>query len=407
MSLALTTAIFVLSYLLIAVRRVPWLPLGRTSGALLGAVLMVVSGALSPEQAYAAIDHDTLALLLGMMLITGFYERLGLFERIAQSILQTARSPFHLLVALSATAALGSAFLVNDTICLFLTPVVLSTCRNARLPLGPFLIALATSANIGSAATLVGNPQNMIIGGLSQISFTRFASVSAPVAFMALCLNIGLLWAYYNQRLPAVLPAVERMPSRPWPDLAVPTIAITALVVVAFFCGFHLGFTALAGALALMILDRKDPTPLLAKVDGSLLLFFAGLFVVVEGMNKTGLVETLWNEVEPWLTLTTPVGVSVFAAAVTTGSNLVSNVPLVLLAAPHVADMGEAAWILLAYVATLAGNLTLVGSVANLIVAEGAKQEYELGFVEYLRFGAVSTLLTIAAGTPLLLALAR
>jgi Na+/H+ antiporter NhaD/arsenite permease-like protein len=400
--LALTVSVFALTYALIAARRLRWLPIGRPAGALLGAVLMVAIGTLTPEQAYDAVDHDTIVLLLGMMLITAYLERAGAFERIATAALSVCRSGFQLLAALALVSGALSAFLVNDTVCLFLTPVVVATCRRAGLPMGPYLIALATSANLGSSATLVGNPQNMIIGSLSGIPFARFAAVVAPVAAVTLLLNVGLLWAMYRRQLPDRLVPLQPLPLVAAAPLA-PIAVVTGSVVVGFFAGLHLGFVALGGAVAMMLFERTDPRDVLGKVDWALLLFFACLFVTVHGFATTGLVEQAWAALSPQMDLSGASGLATYTGMVVAGSNLVSNVPLVLLAGPHVPDLGgEPAWLLLAYVSTVAGNLTLVGSVANLIVAEGARDEYPLGFWEYLKFGLPSTLLSLAVGVPLL-----
>jgi Na+/H+ antiporter NhaD/arsenite permease-like protein len=337
-----------------------------------------------------------------MMLLTAYLERAGAFERVATAALTVGRSGFGLLAALAVVAAALSAFLVNDTVCLFLTPVVVTTCRRASLPMGPFLIALATSANIGSAATLVGNPQNMIIGSHSGVAFARFALLATPAAAVGVAVNVALLWAYYGRSLPAALDVVaEPAPARRDPR---PVAVVTIAVVIAFFLGFHLGFTALAGAAALMMWDREDPHVLFDRVDWPLLVFFTGLFVTVGGLAATGLVEKAAVAMLPWIGLDHPSGIAAFTALVVAGGNIVSNVPLVLLASPYMPRVGggDSAWVLLAFAATIAGNLTLVGSVANLIVAEGAREHYSLGFREYLRFGAVSTVLVLLAGVPVL-----
>lgn len=185
---------------------------------------MVAVGGLTPEQSFAAIDHDTLALLLGMMLLSVYLERSGLFSRLTVGLLRRFHRPMSLLVALSVGAALLSALLVNDTVCLFATPLVVRICAAARLPFSPFLLALASSANIGSAATLVGNPQNMIIGGMSGLGFLPFMAAALPAVGVALAINVGLLWALFRGRLPARMPAVTlesaasdgRLGSRRW-----------------------------------------------------------------------------------------------------------------------------------------------------------------------------------------------
>jgi Na+/H+ antiporter NhaD/arsenite permease-like protein len=395
----LTVAVFAATWWLMAARRVPWLPIGRTAGALLGAVLMVAIGAILPEAALAAVDLSTLALLLGMMIQTDFLALAGVFGRIAEALLGRVRTPFGLMTALSALSAILSAFLVNDTVCLFLTPVVVALCGRARLPLTPFLVALATTANIGSAATLVGNPQNMLIGRMSGLPFTEFLSLAAPVTLVGFAVNHALLALYYRRSLPASLPAPP--PARTdVPPVPVSVLLGLAGTVVAFFAGVHLGVAALGGACVMLIGDRRDARPRFDRLDWSLLLFFAGLFVAVRALEGTGLVADAWSALAPAMSIDTGSGLAVFGGSMVVGSNIVSNVPLVLLVGPHVEALGggAAAWVALAYATTVAGNLTLVGSVANLIVAEGAREHDGLGFVAHLRFGVPSTILVTAAG---------
>lgn len=400
-------AVFALTYALIAARRLRWLPIGRPSGALLGAFLMVALGALSPADSYAAIDGDTIVLLFSMMALVAYVERAGFFEWAAGHAIRRARTPIGLLVDVSLLAGVASALLVNDTVCVFLTPLVVVTCRRAGLPLGPYLIATATSANLGSAATLVGNPQNMIIGGASGMSFARFAALAAPVAALGLAVNIGLLLLYYRRELGSA-PLHAPPPAAPDPRRLARVAVVVTGVVIAFFAGGHLGFSALGGLVALILLEREDPHEIFARVDWTLLVFFAALFVVVAGLATTGLVDAAWRAAGPALAHDTASGLAALSALYLVGSNLVSNVPMVLLAAPGVAaEDSTFAWVLLAFVTTVAGNLTLIGSVANIIVAEKARGAYELGFGEYLRFGAVSTLLVLAVCVPALALLAR
>jgi Na+/H+ antiporter NhaD/arsenite permease-like protein len=179
-------------------------------------------------------------------------------------------------------------------------------------------------------------------------------------------------------------------------------------VALCFFLGLHMGFSALAGVLLVVLVQRRDPAHFLARVDWSLLVFFCGLFIVVEGLNSAGLVQPVVDASREWLGLDRWIGIAAFSGLVAAGSNVVSNVPMVLLAGPLAESLGrpELSWSLLAFVSTVAGNLTLVGSVANLIVAERARPDYELGFVEYLRYGVVATLASLAAGVPVLVAIA-
>jgi Na+/H+ antiporter NhaD/arsenite permease-like protein len=413
-----TTVVFVFTYVLIAARRLRLLPIGRPGGALAGAVLMVAIGAITPQETYRAINHDTLLLIFGMMLLSVYLDKVGFFVRVGARMAASAKTPWRLLVLVSILAAVGSAFLLNDSICLFLTPVVVSMCTRGGLPLGPYLIALATSSNIGSAATLVGNPQNMIVGSVSHIGFVSFAAREMIPATAGLLINIGLLAWFYRGRLPRTiklepdLDALHRVPSvliSIEQDRRLPmVIAVVIGVTIGFLAGLHLGYVALTGAVVLLLFERKDTRLVLERVDWSVLVFFASLFVVVAAFAQTGFVDEAWTRVAPVLDLGSARGIAVFSALMLVGSNLVSNVPMVLLATPHLSTQSaDVGWLLLSFVTTIAGNLTLVGSVANIIVAEGAREHYALGFREYSRFGVVSTLLVIGAGAPLVVLMAR
>ncbi len=404
---ATVVVIFALTYVLIAFRRLELLPIGRPAGALTGATLMVLVGAMTPEESYHAIDGDTIVLLLAMMIITAELDVTGFFSWASRRVLSHARTPRGLLVQVAVVAALGSAFLVNDTICLMLTPVVVAACRRARLPMGPYLIMLATSANLGSAATLVGNPQNMLIGSMSGLSFASFLVAVLPVVLIAFLVHLFVGLAFYRKVLPAALAGEVLAGGADSPALPAgvrPILVVFAGVIVAFFAGAHLGWAAMSGAVLLMVMNRRDPQPTFARVDWTLLLFFAGLFIVTGALRTTGLVDELWQAVAPSLSLDDPSGLAAFTTVMVAGSNLVSNVPMVILTGPYLEVLGDPAfgYTLLAYVTTVAGNLTLVGSVANIIVAEGARADYHLGFVEYLRFGLLSTLVSLIVGVPLI-----
>jgi len=406
MNTPLTVAIFCLTYILIATRRLGLLPIGRPAGALLGAVLMVATGALTTRECYQeAIDHDTIVLLFAMMLLTAYLARAGFFEWAASAVLSVCRTPWQLLVLLSLFSGLLSAFLVNDTVCIFLTPVVVVMCSRANLPLGPYLIALATSANIGSACTLVGNPQNMIIGSMSAYGFARFLLRVGPATLAGLGINIALLGLYYRRKLPRELGARPAPPEH----LNRRRLALAGLVTLGIIAGFFaglpmgLGWTALAGVLVLVVLDREEPVEIFTRVDWRLLVLFCCLFIVVKGFAKTGIVDDAWRAAAPHMGLHAASGLAWFSGLLTVGSNLVSNVPMVLLTGPYLKDLGspDLGWAIVGFVTTIAGNLTILGSVANIIVAEGAKGSYTLGFFEYLRFGLVSTVLVLLAGVPL------
>ncbi len=398
---ALVLGIFALTYLLVASRTWAVLPIGRPGAALAGAVAMVAVGALSPAEAWARIDADTILLLFGMMLLGGFLVEDGSVEGLERGIVRLAGgSSWRLLALVAFTSGAASALLVNDTVCVFLTPLVLRICGRARLPVLPYLLTLATSANLGSALTLVGNPQNMLIGSLSGIGFFRFAWLSLPAVFAASLVHLLLLWRMYGRRLPDrfELPAEggRRL------GLAVPLVLLG--VLLGMNLGLHMGLCALVGALVLILGSRRSPDPVFRRVDWTLLVFFAALFVVVGGLEQTGLVARAVRTIEPWLSLDTLPGLLAYTATILVGSNLVSNVPLVMLLGPGIAGLPERelGFLVLAFVSTVAGNLTLMGSVANLIVAELARPVHEIRFGEYLALGLRTTLLSLLVGLPVL-----
>ena len=402
------TVIFAITYVLISGRQLKILPLNRPAAALLGAVLMVSTGVMTPERAYRAVNYDTLVLLLGMMLISAYLYLAHFFEWAADVVLKFSHTPQRLLLFLTLISGILSALLVNDTICLMLTPLVVAVIRRGKLPLLPFLIALATSANIGSVATLVGNPQNMIIGHFSRIPFSEFARSLAPAALVGLAINFGIVSFGFRKVLRAA--AISREP-HPIQKLDRGLFAIVCIVFVSIFlcflAGLNLAWTALAGAALVMVLARRDTHEVLKLVDWHLLVFFAALFVVVEGLSDTGLPDAIYRHLQPMFGAHATAqawNLSWFSVA---GSNIFSNVPFVLVAGKWIQHFADPAlmWKVLALATTFAGNLTIIGSVANMIVVESAREHLEIGFWDYARFGIPITILTTVAGTCALLML--
>jgi Na+/H+ antiporter NhaD/arsenite permease-like protein len=419
----LTCALFLVSYLGLALGRIPGLHMDRAGIALVGATLMLVTGMVSFDQAITpdSIDYKTLALLFGMMVVVGFLRLSGFFLRIAAWALWYIRTPMGLLAATIMLSGVLSAFLINDIVCLTLTPLVLHLARRLRFNPIPHLIALATSANIGSTGTITGNPQNIYIGSHSGIPYLRFAIRLLPVAALGLVLNFLIVAFVYRRSLFAAEakesqsahcgPGNERtLPeSNPVGDLQFSicrghrwlqhkSVAITLITVVLFFTGLPLELVAL-GAAAVLLMGRVPPQKVYGQIDWSLLLMFTGLFIVVHAFQLH--VVAHWDiEHWPWL-LSRPVDVlSLVSAGL---SNLVSNVPAVLLMEPVLkaipAPSQETAWLALAMSSTLAGNLTVLGSVANLIVVENASREgVNVSFWEYSKIGIPLTIVTLAFG---------
>ena len=389
-------AIFLLTYLVLGLGALPPLRIDRAGATLVGATLMVACGVVSPAQAAGAIDLGTLALLFGMMVVAANLRLAGFFGWTVHRVLGITRSPRLLLVLTIWLSGVLSALVVNDTVCVLMTPLVLELAAHAGLAPVPFLLALAMGANAGSVATVVGNPQNMMIASTGGISYARFATALAPVALGALAITSVVLVFAYGRRLPATVEAAPAAsPPRVHAALLAKTIAVVVGLVAAMLLGVQPPLAAMAAASVLLITRRVWPRRVHALIDWPLLVMFAGLFVVVEGVERSGIAAALITRLSG--VLGGPHGFVALTAAL---SNVVSNVPAVMLlgkAAALAPDPGRAR-LLLAMASTLAGNLTLVGSVANLIVVSQAGPRARVGFWEYARVGAPITLLTLAWG---------
>jgi Na+/H+ antiporter NhaD/arsenite permease-like protein len=399
--------IFCATYLFLAGADLPFTRLDRPGGALLGAVAMVAFRVLTPEQVYReAINWDTIALLLGMMIISSALAHAGVFRWVSWAALRRGHSPAQLLALLVFVAGALSALLVNDTICLMLTPLVLALCQSAGLPAVPYLLALAFGSNAGSVATLTGNPQNMLIGTLSGISYARFAALLAVPALLSLGAVLVALRIFFRRELRARA-AIEIDLAPPLLDRKRAAVCLVALGVVigGFLLGFSLAWTAMFGAALVLLAIHEPPKLIFAGVDGVLLLFFASLFVVTHGVAHTGVAERLYRAIEPALGDTPVRQTLTFGVFTLVASQLVSNVPFVLLAGHWVPKMADPTlgWLSLALVSTLAGNLTPVASVANLIVLELAGDKGKIPFGRFLAVGAACTLLPLLLGLSALL----
>src|SRR5665213_1238665 len=390
--------IFAATYAVVAFGRLPWSRLDRTGAALLGASLMVASGALSLDDAYRAVDFNTITLLLGMMIIVATPRVSGFFGLAAAWVEGHARRPLFLLGGIALVSALLSAFLVNDTICLMLTPLVaemtLATRRNAV----PYLIAVAMASNIGSVATITGNPQNIMIGSFSQIPYGHFVAALAPVAAMGVVVALAFIVALHRREFLEGGSLRHHAVAVEWDAwLLAKSLFVFGALIAAFFWGVTPAKAAIVAG-ALLLLTRRVPTErILREIDWPLLLLFAGLFIVTSGGEKALLTPELQRAVGA-LDLGKPLNLAIIAAAL---SNLVSNVPAVLVLKPFIAGLGDPdrAWLTLAMGATLAGNFTILGSIANLIVVQRAKRHgIVIDFWDHFRIGAPVTIVTIALG---------
>lgn len=402
-------AIFAVTYLFISGIRIRPLALDRSGGALLGAFLMVATGIVLPEEAFnyssdvarRAVDVDTLVLLFGMMLLSVYLTDARMFRACAQWAIHFAKTPRGLLVWIAVTSAVLSAFFVNDTICLALTPLVLTVLERTALSPIPFLLALCMGANAGSLATFAGNPQNMIIANASKMPYATFSAFMALPAAVSTAAVIFVLLIAFKKELAASWSFTEEMKvtSVDRPLLALGLVALAG-VVTAFFAGFPLGWSALGGAVFVMALSNKSPREQIERVDAALLVFFASLFVVVYGVYKEGWADRMREAFAPIMQGGPIRELFGFSLLSLLGSNLLSNVPFVMLAKGWVEGMQnpDLGWQTLALSSTLAGNLTLVGSVANLIVFEVARKRASLSFWGYFRIGLPATALSLLLG---------
>lgn len=390
-------AIFLASYLVFAIGRFPGTKIDRPAAAVIGAALMFAFRVINPGQGIRSIDFATIVLLASMMLIVSSLHFAGFFEWIARLVVRFV-SPAHLLPGVIFTSGLLSAFLVNDVVCLMLTPLLLKICQQFSKKPMPYMLALATASNIGSTATITGNPQNILIGSISGMGYRHFLSALAPVAVIGLFIDWLILHLLYPDRSGASDGAARAPVSFDNFDhygIAFPVI-ILILVLAGFLAGISPALVAAIGGAMLLIRRSVHPEKIYKEIDWPLLIFFVGLFLIIGAVEQAGIAQQMLATTEhldlhnAWA----------FTAVVALLSNVVSNVPAVMLLKDLVPQFHNAHqfWLLLAMASTLAGNLTITGSIANIIVIEKAQPEVEIRFTDYIRVGIPVTLATLCVG---------
>jgi Na+/H+ antiporter NhaD/arsenite permease-like protein len=390
--------IFLLVYLGMMLGRLPGLALDRTGVALLGALLLVALGRVTLAQAWASVDVPTVALLFGLMVVSAQLRLGGFYTALTRRLAAAEVSPQTLLALLVAVVGALSALLANDIVCLAMAPVLAEGCIRRGLDPRPFLLALACAANVGSAATLIGNPQNMLIGQSLHLPFGGYLLDAGIPALLGLAvvwrvIARGSRGSWYR---PFPLPEIPAPAFNPWQTGK--GLAVLSLLTAAFlFAPWPREVLALAAAALLLTSRRLASRSILGLVDWHLLVLFVGLFVVNHALAATGMVAAARDGLHGagidvahpgWL-----FGLTVLL------SNLVSNVPAVMLLLPA-ADHPLAGPIL-ALASTLAGNLFIVGSIANIIVIDQAERlGIPISWREHARLGVPVTVLTllIAAG---------
>jgi len=387
--------IFLASYLVFAIGKFPGWKIDRPGMAIIGAVLMFAFRILGPGDSLRYINFATIVLLFSMMLIVGNLHLAGFFDRVAQfAVARMGRH--HLLPAIIFTSGILSAFFVNDIICLVMVPFVLTITRRMSVPPTRYLLAVATASNIGSVATITGNPQNILIGSFSGIPYRSFLAHLGPVAIIGLLLDWLVLHFVGDGRTPddnsGVVVEVTQGAAR---SLGKPVV-VTAAVLAGFMAGAPPALVAAVGAAILLITRSLEPRLVYDEVDWGLLVFFIGLFLIVGGAEQVGLTSLLLEVALRWNLHNAGILTIVTAAL----SNLVSNVPAVMLLkslAPGFQNPRHA-WLVLAMASTLAGNLTITGSIANIIVVERSRPAVHIGFWDYFRVGLPVTAATLLFG---------
>ncbi len=390
---ALVLGVFVVVYLGMLLGNFPGLALDRTGIAVVGAIVLVMAGVVTPTRAWAMVDVGTMALLFGLMLVSAQLRLGGFYTAVTRRLGGEGLGPPGLLALLVAAAGLLSALLSNDIVCLAMAPVVLEVTHRRGLDPVPYLLALAFAANTGSAATLIGNPQNILIGERLHLGFARYLLDGGVPAAMGLVLVWVAVAVGWRGRLSRD-PSTWRPVTGPLPELhlwhTIKGLLVLGVVVLLFLAGRPERAVVALGAGAVLLVNREITSRrLLQLVDWNLLLLFFGLFVVTRTLTQTGLAARGLLLLESWgVPLSSPLGL---AGVTLAGSNLFSNVPAVMLLLPGI--RGPAGGVILALVSTFAGNLLLVGSIANMIVVSVASGSgITIGWRDHARVGVPLTL---------------
>ncbi|MBN2384492.1 anion transporter [bacterium] len=395
--------IFILTYVFISVQRIPWVRLDRPSGVTIGSALLLIIGVIDLEQAFSYIDPDVLLFLLGMMVMIAYLEFSGFFETIAIWMIRHAHSTKKLLFLTILSSALLSAFFVNDTVCLLITPVILRATRLVKISPLPYLLGVATSANIGSALTITGNPQNMYIGIHAQVSYLNFILIMLVPVVLGLIINYAVIRLVFRREINSYQFSIGTFePVKLDRVLLSKTLGALMVTLTLFSCGYGYSRSAFIGMALIFLIGHVRPRQVLKNLNWTILLFFAGLFIVMGAFRQAGYMDYIVGLSQQYLERDGFELFSGLSLITLLLSNLVSNVPAVILMQPIIENLGNTnqLWILLAMSSTFAGNLTLLGSVANLIVVEEAQiHQVTITFWDYVKVGVPITILTVFLGT--------
>lgn len=391
-------AIFVFVYVGMILGKIPGLALDRTGIAVLGAIFLLTAGKIPLEEAWRGIDVPTIALLFGLMVLSAQFHMGGFYAHLTHRLGTMDVSPAVFLALLIVCAGSLSALLANDVVCLAMTPVLVEACSRRRLDPVPFLIALACAANVGSAATLIGNPQNMLIGETLHLSFAGYLADAGVPAL----LGLAAVWCVIGMQSrgkwikDTPLPAVEEASFSAW-QTGKGALVLGSLIGLFLFTQLPRDLLALGAAGWLLLSRRMSSRKILGLVDWQLLILFSGLFIVNHVLTASGNLESIVKVLHS-------AGIDLHAPAWLFGitvilSNLVSNVPAAMLLLPMAVH--PMAGPILALASTLAGNLLIVGSLANIIVVQQAQVlDVRITWKDHARVGIPVTVITLvlAAG---------
>ncbi len=394
----LNLIIIFLSLFGIAIGSFPKFRMNRATISLVGASVLIVLNKMSLEKAVSYVDIDTIVLIFAMMVININLRLAGFFNIITNKVIAYSKTPKQLLIILTFSSGILSSLFLNDTIVIMFTPMIIEIVLQLRRNPIPYLIALATSANIGSAATIVGNPQNMIIGIQSGIAFSKFMFYMFPISIICLTLVVLVISMIYRKEFRNDN-FEQNIISEPkiYKPLFIKSTVVLSIMLLAFLFGLPVSITALAASATLLITRRIKPERVFLEIDFSLLIFFACLFIISHQTNHLLSSAVKISDLE-FFSQNRIINISLVSSIL---SNLISNVPAVLMMSPIIKEIAnpEKLWLTLSLSSTFAGNLTLLGSVANLIVVEMArKRGVNIKFSEYLKSGIVITLFSLILG---------
>lgn len=390
--------IFVITYAGVALGSLPGLALDRTGIALLGAIAMVTTTVLSTRQATSAIDTSTILLLYALMVISAQLRLSGFYTRLAFTITRFTEKPALFLLVMMGISAFLSAFLANDIVCLAFTPVICLSLLEAGLNPIPFLIGLAVSSNIGSAATIIGNPQNMLLGQVGGLDFGNFLFFCLVPSLAALTASYFIIYFMYRYKFRREVGEKVQERRHSWPEYnahqTYKGTAVIVLLIVLFFTPVPRELSAMALAGFLLCSRSMHTRTILGLIDWHLITLFCALFIVIAGIEVTGLPDVLvLNLKQAGFDLRNLFNLTLLSTAL---SNVVSNVPAVMLLVKFLDPVQPVQWYVVALSSTFAGNLITIGSIANLIVIEGARQYgINVSFREHARVGIPVTLASV------------